>query len=62
MQSYFDFHFHPVFKAFIQKYEASYPSERNLDDLFETFDLTNPITDVLDNAFLHILELSLIHI
>ena len=55
-EAYFDFHFHPVFKAFISQFEKQYPSGRGHDQFFKPFDLKNPITDTLDNEFLHILE------
>lgn len=52
---YFDFHFHPVFKQFITKFETGYPSTRNVQSLLKPIDFRNPITDVLDEEFLHIL-------
>ncbi|MGV3557201.1 hypothetical protein [Larkinella arboricola] len=53
---YFDFHFHPVFKQFICEFEGQYPSNRTADALLEPIDLKNPLTDFLEEEFLHILE------
>lgn len=52
----FDFHLHPVFKRFICNFEADYPTRRAADELLLPIDLRNPITDFLEENFLHILE------
>jgi microsomal dipeptidase-like Zn-dependent dipeptidase len=56
MQKYFDFHFHPVFKAFISDFEAKYPTKRPSHEFLKPFDLTNAIMDFVDSELLHILE------
>jgi hypothetical protein len=53
---YFDFHLHPAFKKFICKFESAYPSQRSAQDLQGEIDMKNPITDFLEEEFLHILE------
>ncbi|WP_128544799.1 hypothetical protein [Larkinella soli] len=53
---YFDFHFHPAFKQFICQFEPAYPSTRDVRSLLKPIDLKNPITDFLEEEFLHILE------
>jgi hypothetical protein len=52
---FFDFHLHPVFKKFICKYDAEYPSTRPLSELTGLFELTSPLVRLLDEEFLHIL-------
>lgn len=54
--SYFDFHFHPVFKQFITKFESIYPTARLEEELCKEMDLENDILDVIDEVALHILE------
>ncbi|RNI30684.1 amidohydrolase family protein [Rufibacter latericius] len=54
--SYFDFHFHPVFKQFITRYEENYPSGRAAVELTKPMDLKNDLMDVVDEEVLHILE------
>lgn len=56
MQKYFDFHFHPVFKAFISAFEEKYPSNRSSQEFLKPFALTNHLMDFVDSALLHILE------
>lgn len=53
---FFDFHFHPVFKKFITKYEPNFPTKRGINDLEGKINLKNFITDKLDDFFLHILQ------
>lgn len=54
--SYFDFHFHPVFKQYLCEFDGQYPSARDAATLREPMELTNPITDFFEENFLHILE------
>ncbi|MCY7352066.1 MAG: hypothetical protein LH606_15620, partial [Cytophagaceae bacterium] len=54
--NYFDFHFHPVFKQYLCEFDAQYPSARAVETLREPMNLNNPITDFLEENFLHILE------
>ncbi|RDC62467.1 amidohydrolase family protein [Adhaeribacter pallidiroseus] len=55
-QSYFDFHFHPVFKQFITRFEEDYPSTRQAPELIKAMDLKNDLMDLADEEVLHILE------
>lgn len=56
MSLYFDFHFHPVFKQYITKFETDYPTGRLPDDLIKDMDLKNDLLDFVDENVLHILE------
>lgn len=55
-QSYFDFHFHPVFKQFLTRYEENYPSAREAEEITKPMDLRNELLDLADEEVLHILE------
>src|SRR5687768_11575026 len=54
--SYFDFHLHPTFKKYLCNFEDTYPSGRSGAELKGEIHLQNPITDVLEEELLHILE------
>src|SRR3954470_8083010 len=54
--SYFDFHFHPIFKQFITRLENVYPTQRTEDELLQEMDLKNDLLDLVDEVALHILE------
>jgi microsomal dipeptidase-like Zn-dependent dipeptidase len=54
--AYFDFHFHPVFKQFISRYEETYPSGRAPGELTRPMDLRSDLMDLADAEVLHILE------
>jgi hypothetical protein len=56
MSSYFDFHFHPVFKQYITKFENDYPTKRTANELHKEMDLKNDLLDLVDEVILHILE------
>jgi hypothetical protein len=55
-QSYFDFHFHPVFKQFITAFEETYPTKRPAQEIIKEMDLTNVILDIANEIFIHIIE------
>lgn len=52
----FDFHLHPVFKQYLVAFDGQYPSVRDVEALREPMELTNPVTDFLEENFLHLLE------
>lgn len=56
MSTYFDLHFHPLFKQFITRFETSYPTQRGVDELLKEMDLENNILDIVDEIALHILQ------
>ena len=53
--TYFDFHFHPMFKKNVVKFENSYPTEREDDDLSGLINLNNDIANAIDKSSLHII-------
>lgn len=54
--SFFDFHFHPIFKKFITQYEPYFPTQRKSHDLEARINLKNFMADKVDDWFLHILQ------
>ncbi|ATL48858.1 hypothetical protein COR50_17740 [Chitinophaga caeni] len=54
--SHFDFHMHPVFKRYICQFESLYPTQRKAEELLLPIDMKNPLIDLLEENFLHILE------
>ncbi|ACU07442.1 hypothetical protein FIC_00991 [Flavobacteriaceae bacterium 3519-10] len=56
-KKYFDLHLHPIFKNFISKYEALVPlPNRKYDELAQPIRMSNAITNILDEVFIHILK------
>lgn len=56
-QKYFDLHLHPLFKNFLSKYDTLVPLPRKkFDDLTQTVRMSDAITNVLDEMFIHILK------
>ncbi|SFD98132.1 hypothetical protein SAMN05518672_10423 [Chitinophaga sp. CF118] len=55
INTFFDFHIHPLFKQFLSNYEEVYPSDRSNTVLSEEIVLSNELLRLADNAILHIL-------
>ena len=56
-KQYFDLHLHPLFKNFISKYDNLVPPPtKKYDDLAKPIRMSNAITGVLDELFIHILK------
>ena len=55
MASFFDFHFHPVFKKYISQYEDVYPSRRKPEELLGTVIPVKGFMKFLDGSFFHFL-------
>lgn len=53
---FFDLHVHATFKKYLTLFEENFPTSRTIEDLVGKIDTKNPITDVLDDEILHILE------
>jgi microsomal dipeptidase-like Zn-dependent dipeptidase len=53
---FFDFHFHLLFKNFLKKYEAAYPSDRQLGELLSPFEIDHLLWNGIDELFLHFLN------
>jgi len=54
--SFFDFHFHPMFKQYISNYEAQYPSTRPITNLVNNVQENNDIMNYLDETVFHFLD------
>lgn len=53
---YFDFHFHLLFKNYLQQFEEEYPSVRKVDELLPPFQIEHALWDKVDDWFLHFLD------
>lgn len=54
--TYFDLHFHPLFKNYISAYEDKFPTQRNSGELVKAFKLSSKIANRVDDMVLHILQ------
>lgn len=56
-KKYFDLHLHPLFKKFLSNYEVLVPPKtKKLDELIHPIKMSNAITSVIDELFVHILK------
>ncbi|WP_027377998.1 amidohydrolase family protein [Kaistella palustris] len=56
-KKYFDLHLHPLFKNFLSRYDVTVPPlNRKLAELTQPVRMSNAITSVVDELFIHILK------
>ena len=56
-KKYFDLHLHPLFKNFLSKYETLVPlPQKKLEDLTKPVRMSNALTSIVDELFIHILK------
>ena len=56
-KKYFDLHLHPLFKNFLSHYDVAIPpTTRTLEELTQPVRMSNALTSVVDELFIHILK------
>lgn len=56
-KKYFDLHLHPLFKNFLSHYDIAIPpTTRTLEELTQPVRMSNALTSVVDELFIHILK------